>query len=184
MRVHCACAVKEGTELFRADGNRKWQAERRPHRVAAADPVPEGKDAGRVDSELGRRGWVGRNRSHAPGRIVAKRAPQPGKGGAGVCHCFLGRKRFGGDSDQRVAGVEGFRCVAEIGAVDIGDEMNTGPVVPRCECAGRHLRSQRRAADANGNDIGNFSVGPDLIGEGEKAVERRGYIRHDVRAID
>ncbi len=53
MLVHGMGAIEELAEIVRADGDHQRQADRRPDRIAAADPVPEAEDAVRVDAEGG-----------------------------------------------------------------------------------------------------------------------------------
>ena len=51
MLVHLVKAGEHRAEILRPDGDHRRQADRRVHRVAAADPVPEPKHVGRVDAE-------------------------------------------------------------------------------------------------------------------------------------
>ena len=67
MLVHRARAGEELRKFVAADGDRERQADRRPDRVAAADPVPETEDAVGADAELGDLLEVGRDR----GEMVA-----------------------------------------------------------------------------------------------------------------
>ena len=55
-------------EVLRPDGEHRRQADRRVHRVAPADPVPEAEHVGGVDAELRhlRRRWSTRRRSAWP----------------------------------------------------------------------------------------------------------------------
>ena len=46
-------AGEELAEILRADGDHQRQADGRPDRVAAADPIPEAEDAVAVDAEGG-----------------------------------------------------------------------------------------------------------------------------------
>ncbi len=64
-------------KLLRADGEHRRQADRRIHRVAAADPVPEAEHVGGVDAELRHllRRWSRRRRS--AWRPPSRRRPGP-----------------------------------------------------------------------------------------------------------
>ena len=53
MLVHRARAGEEAAEILAADGDGERQADRRPDRIAPADPVPEAEDALGADAELG-----------------------------------------------------------------------------------------------------------------------------------
>ena len=59
--VHLVEAVEHGAEVVRADGEHGREADRRVHRVAAADPVPEAEHVGGVDAELGHLAGIGRD---------------------------------------------------------------------------------------------------------------------------
>jgi len=52
MPVHLRAAGEKFTEIPRPDREHDRQADRAPHGVAAADPVPEAEDAVLVDAEL------------------------------------------------------------------------------------------------------------------------------------
>ena len=65
--VHLVRAVEELLEVPEAGGQRDRQADRRPQRVAAADPVPEHEHVLGRDAELADRGLVGRDGDEVPG---------------------------------------------------------------------------------------------------------------------
>ena len=67
MLVHLVEAVEHGAEMLGADGDHRRQSDRRVHRVAAADPVPEPEHVGGVDAELGHFLGVGRDGHKMPG---------------------------------------------------------------------------------------------------------------------
>ena len=76
MLVHRVEAREHVAEVFGADGDHGRQADRRIHRVAAADPVPEAEHVGGVDAELAHRLGVGRERDEVlgDGRVAAERS--------------------------------------------------------------------------------------------------------------
>jgi hypothetical protein len=59
--------VEHRAEIFRADGEHRRETDRRIHRVAAADPIPEWKHVGRVDTELRHLSGVRRGGDKMPG---------------------------------------------------------------------------------------------------------------------
>ena len=83
--VHRVEAGQHLAEVLRADRDHRRQADRRVHRVAAADPVPEPEHVGRVDAELRHLRGVGRDGDEVLGDrlLVAQRRQAPGAGGAG-----------------------------------------------------------------------------------------------------
>ena len=50
--VHLVEAVEHGAEIVRADGQHGRKADRRVHRVAPANPIPEAEHVGGIDAEL------------------------------------------------------------------------------------------------------------------------------------
>ena len=62
MLVHLVKAIEHGAEVIRADGDHGRKADRRVHRVAAADPIPESEHVGGINSELRNLGCICRHR--------------------------------------------------------------------------------------------------------------------------
>ena len=62
-------------ELLRADRQHGREADRRIHRVAAADPVPELEHVGCIDAELGDLPGIGRNGDEVLGDRALHRLP-------------------------------------------------------------------------------------------------------------
>ena len=60
--VHLVEAGEHRAEIVRADGEHRRKPDRRVHRVAAADPIPEAEHVGGVDAELRDLLRVGRDR--------------------------------------------------------------------------------------------------------------------------
>src|SRR5215470_7446442 len=50
--VHLMESVQHGPEILRTNGDHRRKANRRIHRVAPTNPVPESKHVGRVNAEL------------------------------------------------------------------------------------------------------------------------------------
>ena len=84
--VHGAGAGQQLLELPPADGQRQRQADRRPQREAAADPVPEFEDIVGGNAELFGQFEIGREGDEmiGDGTFAAGCGEQPGAGGAGV----------------------------------------------------------------------------------------------------
>ena len=91
-------------EVVHADGERDRQADRRPQRVAAADPVPEPEHVGGVDAELRRPPprWSRRaTKCFATAASSFALVQEPGARGLGVGHRLLRGEGLGGDDEQR-----------------------------------------------------------------------------------
>ena len=66
MLVHGVRALQKLGETVEADGERDRQPDRRPQRIASADPVPEAEHIGRVDAEGRDLLGIGRDRDEMP----------------------------------------------------------------------------------------------------------------------
>ena len=77
--VHGVEAGQQLGELLGPDRHHRREPDRRVHRVAPADPVPEAEHVGGVDAELGHALGVGRDRHEVLGdrRLVAQLARPP-----------------------------------------------------------------------------------------------------------
>ena len=125
--VHGVEAGEQLAEPLRADGDHRRQADRRVHRIAPADPVPEAEHVGRVDAERRHLLRVRRNRDEVPRdcRLVAAEAAQePCSGGACVGHRLESGEGLRRDDEQRLGGVEVAGRLGEVGAVDVGHEAH------------------------------------------------------------
>src|SRR6516162_1819857 len=95
-------------EVFRADGDYRREADSRIHRVAPADPIPEGEHVGGVDAELRYLGRVRRRGDEMPGDrlfVAAQTRERPGARRARVSH------RLQRSEGLRRDDKEGLRCV-------------------------------------------------------------------------
>ena len=132
--VHLVEAVEHGAEVVRADGEHRREADRRVHRVAPADPVPEPEHVGRVDAELRDLCRVGRDGDEMLGHglfVAAEPCERPVARRVGVGHRLQRGEGLGGDDEQGLRRVEVADGLGEIGAVDIGDEPE-GQSCDRC----------------------------------------------------
>ena len=96
-------AVEELLEAIEADGNGDRQADRRPQRVAAADPVPEHEHVRRVDAEAAHLRLVGRDGHEVlrDVRLVCRGGEEPRARRAPVHHRLFGREGLRRDDEQR-----------------------------------------------------------------------------------
>ena len=109
MPIHALGARQHFIESLRADGDHQCQTHRRPQGIAAANPVPDWKDAVLIDAEFdGAFGFTRHRREMVlQHHILAQIGAQPGTRGIGVEQRLLRRKCFTDDNEQRRARIEG-----------------------------------------------------------------------------
>ena len=179
-------------EIVCSDGDHDREADRRPQRIATADPVPEAEDAVLADAEGGDLVERGRDRGEVIGdRRLAKSGRQPGAGGRRIGHRLDGREGLRGDDEQRRGGIETGERVGDMRSVDIGDVVGARAVVKGRKRQGGHDGSEIGAADADVDDVGDRlaggtadRAGADTVGVAAHGVEHGANLRHDVGAID
>ena len=128
MFIHLMEAVQHGAEILRTDGQHGRKTDRRIHRVASADPIPEAEHVGGVDAELCYFRGVRRNRDEVLGDrflVAAQTRQRPGASGVRVGHRLERRERFRGDNEERLGRIEIADGFGEVGAIDIGNEAET-----------------------------------------------------------
>ena len=193
VRVHRPAAREQRIEAVHADSNGDRQADRRPQREAAADPVPEGEHVGRIDAEGAHLLLVGGQRDEVLGdRRLAQRLDQPGPRRQRVGNRFLGGEGLRGDDEQRRLRGQRLQCLGDVGAIDIGDEVHVQPrLVIGLQCLGDHHRAKVGAADADVDDIGDGeatvaapSAAAHRIGEGAHLLAYPHHLRHHIGAVD
>ena len=182
-------------EVLRSDREHGREADRRIHRVAAADPVPEAEHVGGVDAELRHALGVGRHGDEVPAHrpLVAERAQAPGARRMGVGQRLERREGLRADDEQRLLGIEVARGFLEVGAVDVGDEAegHVAPAVMTQRLVGHH-RAEVGAADADIDDVADALAGVARASaplrtcsrESRHALEHRVHLGHDVDAVD
>ena len=101
MFIHSVEAREHGAELLGTNCDHRRQADRRLHGIATANPVPETKNVGAVDSKRFYTCGIGRDRDKMPrnGFFIAQRVEHPLASGVGIRHCFEGGERFGTDDE-------------------------------------------------------------------------------------
>ncbi len=124
MLVDLIAAAKKFVEAVGSDCDRERQPDARPDRIAAADPIPEAEYPRRLDAEL--RDLVELRRDG--GEMVADGGfanplRDPGAGGRGVGHRLQSGEGLRGNDEQCPRRIEAAQRVANVRAIDVGDEM-------------------------------------------------------------
>ncbi len=157
------------------------------HRVAAAHPVPEAEHVGGVDAELADLLRVRADGDEVPRdgrRVTAQTGQQPVP-----CRPCVGQRlergeRLAGDDEQRLGGVEVDDRLADVCAVDVGDEpeaQRAVGVVP--QRLGRHGGAQVGTADADVDDVPDPAAGePQPFAAPDPHRERGHAVQHLVDA--
>jgi hypothetical protein len=117
-------ACQELLELVPAGGESYGQPDRRPHRVAAADPVPEAEDAILIDAELRRFLKVGGEGGEmVMHRLLAQGRRQPVARGMAVGHGLQRREGLAGHQHQGPRRIQFAGELREGVAVDVREEV-------------------------------------------------------------
>ena len=184
---------QEVGEPLAADDGHHRQADRRVHRIASADPVPEAEHVVGVDAEVVDQLLVRRDRDEMLGhRGVAECVGQPAARCGRVGQRLQRGERLRRDDEKRCGGVESIELGHQVGGVDVGDEprrdARVGVVAQRVV---DHHRAQVRAADADVDDGLDALAGrarplaaAQPVGEVAHLVQHRVHILDDVLAVD
>ena len=194
MLIHRVEAGEHVAELLGTDCDHGGKADRRVHRIAPADPVPEAKHVGGVDAELLDLRRVGGDRDEVPRNrlLIAQRFEHPLASRVGVGHGFERREGLGADDEQGLVGIQVARRLDEIGAIHIRDETEgqVALAVVLQRLVGHH-GPEVGAADANVDYISNALAGvslpcpaANLLGKLRHLVEYGVNLGNDIRAID
>src|SRR5690606_4373113 len=118
-------------ESVHADRERDGKADRAPHRVAPADPVPELEHVLDVDSEASHRVGVRRDRDEMAGYGVfrSQRVDEPRPCRARVRDRLLRGERLRGDDEERALGIDRLERPPQVSSVDVRDEARIEPLV-------------------------------------------------------
>ena len=124
MLVDLVAAAQKFVEAVRPDRDRQRQADARPDRIAAADPIPEAEHARRLDAELRHLVELRRDGGEmvADGRFADALA-RSRRGRSRRWSSSPGGEGLRGDDEQGARRIESAQRVADVGAVDVGDEM-------------------------------------------------------------
>src|SRR5262245_37426090 len=118
-------AVQHGAKVIRPDRNHGRKADRRVHRIASADPIPELKHVGGINAELLHFRSISRHRNKVPGEgflISAETCMQPIAGSVRIRHCFESGESLRRNDEKSFCWVEIPNRLSEIGTVYVGNE--------------------------------------------------------------
>ena len=106
--IHRVCASQHFAECFFTDGNHQWQADGRPDRIAAADPVGHGEDFVGGDAEVLGGGHISRNGAEVAvdAGIGQTCIAVPSTRSVGIKQGFRCAERFAGNAEYGGFGVE------------------------------------------------------------------------------
>ncbi len=196
MLVHLVKAIQHGAEVVRADGQHGRKADRRVHRVAAADPIPEAEHVGGIDAELRNLGCIGRNRDKVfgDGFLVTSQSGQTTRRGRYAALVMVSSvvkvfeetmNNVSADRDPRTASAKSVPSTLETKR----KVMSRSAVMP--ERFVGHDRTEIGAADADIDDVANaFSsvalpfAAAHAVGEVGHLVEHGMNFGHDVLSVD
>ena len=190
--VHLVPTCEHEFELVHAQRERDRQPDRRPQRVAAADPVPHREARFRRDAESIHRRVIGRDRNEVMrDALLAQLADQPFARGVRVGERLLRRERLGADDEERGRRIDLLERIRELDAIDVRDAMQADAAVakPR-ERLGRHDDAEIRPADADVDHVGETRAGEaqdaPLVHAGDEfahLVELGAHLRHHVATV-
>ncbi|MDT4868385.1 hypothetical protein FQZ97_1033450 [compost metagenome] len=163
MHVHRMRTRKEFAEIVCTNRDHHRQANRRPDRIAAANPIPEAKDAFFANAECCNliKGCGNGCKMCANG-VFAQCIGDPFARGLRIGHGFDGGEGFGSDDDERRCRIKRIQRVGNVCAVDVRDIMRTWAIVVRRKCDRCHDRTEIRAADTDIDDVGDLLAGRTL----------------------
>ena len=191
--VDLVAAAQEFVEAVWSDGDRERQPDARPDRITAADPIPEAEHPRRLDAELRHLVELGRDGGEmvADSRL-ANALGDPGPGGRRVGHRLHRGEGLRRDDEQGARRIEPAQRVADVGAIDVGDEMapqlrrREGRERPRSHC-GPKVGSANADIDDVRHRLAQSAPHPALAhvgGEGQHLFARADHLRHDILAVD
>ena len=158
MLVHGPRPGQQSLEMAETDGQRNGQSDSRPQREAATYPVPEFEDIFRGNAELGGGGQIGRGGDEmtGDGRFVTRCSENPVARSLRVGHRFQRREGLAGDDEHGAARVEAGQHAGQIGAVEIGDEVDVDVgLLEGGQGMRRHAWPKVGSANADIDDIGD-----------------------------
>ena len=173
--VHQCRSGEQFIKSRRSHGDHCGQAHRRPHRIPSADPVPHREQAFRGNAE----GAGGIDVCSHCGKVGAdisslQSGEQPVLRGLGIARRLHGRKTFRLQDEQ---GGGGFQRREQPGHwfTRGGDEMHARRGSVWCAGAGNQRRPQRRAADAQADDIEDRLTGGALDPAGAQRIGKTAH---------
>ena len=201
MLVHIMGTVQEGTHhLIRVAQTKGDQSDGTAHRETSADPIPESKDVGLVDTERGGLVNGGTDGTNVLGDDVlllgdaglGQTVEHPLLGRAGVQHGLGRGEGLGDDDDEGLLRIEVAGAQLEVDGVDVGQEAEGASLGGGggrgigTEGLGDELRAELRSADADAHVVleglaGGTDVlaGADLGHEGFNGIPDGMDVRQD-----
>ena len=161
MFVHRVRAGEQLNKVVETNGQNDGQANRRPQRVTAANPVPELEHVRRVDTKLANRFAVGgeRGKVFCHVFVIARGFQEPVARAVGVGHGFLsgeGFRRYQEQCGFRVYFLEHF---GDVGTIDVRNEVHVQMVFVRAQRFGHHERAEVGTADTDVHHVSNRFAG-------------------------
>ena len=192
--VHLVEARQQLGEVVRPDRDHGGEADRRVHRVPAADPVPEPEHVLRVDAERRHAFCVGRDGHEMLGdrRSVTELPHHPVACRVRVRERLEGAERLGRDDEQGLVGRQIPGRLHKVGRVDVGDEPERH-VAQAVVAKGlvRHHRAEVGPTDADVDDVLDPPPGvtgplprSHTVGERPHPPEDAVNLGHDVHPVD
>ncbi len=186
-------AGEELREALLADHRHHRQPDRRVHRVASADPVPEPEHVGGVDAELRDPLGVRRDRHEVLGhRVLTELVDEPAARGGCVRQRLERRERLRRDDEQRRGRIQVGQRAHQVGRVDVGDETRRDPGVGVVtQRPAHHHRTEIRTADTDVDDRADLLAGrapplpgPQPVGELAHPAQNVVHVGDDVLPVD
>ncbi len=142
---------RNSCEFFAADDQFRDQSDRRPHRIAAAHPIPHREAMLGRDAECVHGLGVGRHRDEMMrGRLLAQRSDDPGARRVRVGLRLLGGEGLRADDHQGLRRIDAADQILELRAIDVRHEMRRDVAAPfGLERIAHQQWSQVGAADAD-----------------------------------
>src|SRR5208337_312232 len=155
--VHLVKSVQHGAEIVEADGQHRREADRRIHRIAPANPVPETEHVAGIDAELRDLRGVGRYGykmlSNRP-FVVPQTFNRPKPSRVRIGHRLQRRERLRTDDEERFGWIEIACRLEEVGAIDIGNKAERDRAIAvMSQRLVRHHGPEVRTADADINHV-------------------------------
>ena len=161
MHIHLMRTVKHPFKIVHADNNRYWKADCGPHRIAAADKIPEFKHIFRINAEFFNLFDIGWNRNEMFGnRMFAQSVDQPFAAGFGIGQRLNRCKGLWWNDKQGCFRIDFVQNFATGSSVNVGNEITVKVFSPIfAQCFGCHFRPQIRSSDADVYDIRQLLAG-------------------------
>ncbi len=192
VHVHLEGALQQGFEVLETDRQGDRHADGGPGGVTAADPVPELKHVGGVDTELGHGLTVGGEGCEVLGNVglVTGMPQEPVAGAQCVGHGLLSGEGLGGHQEQGGFRIDLLQGLGDVGAVDVGDKVHLQVILVGAQGFGDHDGTEIGTADADVDHMLDRLAGvtfplagDDLLAEALHLGQYGVHFRHHVLAV-